>query len=229
MNQEKINAELSSIASVPVDHSQDAKEDSKPEAIDQNSAEHRIMYELNQLSEAERQRVVQDVEGNSSCIMPYPLPSNMNSIDLDALDRGLQRLKMNTEYSDIEQALMSDVSKDPSLRRQMLLAECHNTEAAAIRLISFLRLLRDILGPSTHRSVTLADLSEQERHLQRKGTLQLFKFRDTAGRRVVGCFETGTPCTLSLASQVRPLVYLNVVFVWPVSSCSFLTLFYCFP
>jgi hypothetical protein len=195
----------------------DEDDDNKPAAIHRdNAVEARILKEIEQLSDIERQKIIQDVHGeipnNSTTAMGRD--EEVHSLSFDASEQHFKKLRKQPGNADILSFSSSRYAKDSSLRRQMLTAECSDASGAANRLLGHLRLLHDILGPDVHRPVTLADFSEQERHLQRKGTMQLFKFRDKYGRRVVGCFETGAD--LNSISQVRK----NLAFYQPwTNSC----------
>lgn len=208
-------------------------DDAKPPAAgtdQERTIEAMIERDLEQLSDEERQRIVQDVNGEEpnssssgssihSTLSPLVVPTEKLLLSFQlALDRELQTLRMQPNNDDLVGFLSSGFAKDASLRRKMLLAECNDAPAAVQRLIGYLRLLQDILGPKIRRSVSLADFSDRERHFQRKGAMQLFKFRDTHGRRLVGYFESGATHETNLIAEVR---------LTPISSsglCAFLAI-----
>ena len=174
-----------------------------------------IEREVEHLSEEERQIIIRDVQGvlpsNSNSSPTSFLSSPLHLLPNDnllpsfqhTLQHEIQNLQMQSNEDLISVLSSSGLANDTDLQKKMLLAEYNDVPCAVNRLIGYFRLLQDVLGPKTSRAVSLEDMSEQDRQLQRKGTIQLFKFRDAHGRRVVGCFESGSgSCTNSL-SHVR--------------------------
>ena len=200
-------------------------DDAKPAAVNDLHrdvpTQTRIERELDHLSEEERQIIVRDVQGVvpssnnnsptgflSSRLRLSPNDNLIPSFQY-TLQHEIQNLQMQPGNEDLISVLSSSgLANDTDLQKKMLLAEYNNVPCAVNRLIGYLRLLQDVLGPKTFRAVSLADMSEQDRQLQRKGTIQLFKFRDAHGRRVVGCFESGSGSCLNSLSQVRLTLFI---------------------
>jgi hypothetical protein len=161
----------------------------------------RIAGEVEALPDEVRLQVSLDVEGrNQICQVDS---AQLAQIGLDSLGGELYRAVQETPgLGHLLPALASEFTKDPQVRLKMLRAEHYNCERAALRFAHFLNLLQEVFGPTMLRPIYLSDLTEEDRQFQRRGTHQLFRFRDHSGRRIAGCFDVEPPGTASPASQV---------------------------
>lgn len=165
--------------------------------------------EVEALPEAARRQIGLDLEGPGQQVGSETTPSRSleeTEADVDSLGRELHRVvQSRPEFMHLlGPALDGDVATDRHLRRRMLRAEHHDVRNAAVRLAGYLSLLQEAFGPDMMaRPIRLADLTPAERQLQRRGTHQLFKFRDEAGRRIAACLDVASRRAATAPSQVR--------------------------
>jgi hypothetical protein len=183
------------------------EEQEQEEAIYTSTIEAQVQREFDALSRTEQQEVNSDVQGTNPIMIAGGAsePRRLEEIELESLDREFRKLVLPTtsEYHLLAPALDHDFVRDPQLRRKMLRAEHYDCSKAALRLAKFLTLVQQVFGPNLlMRPIQLADLSPQERQLQRQGLQQLFKFRDHAGRRIAACFDSPFPRIATFESQV---------------------------
>jgi len=170
------------------------------------TVESQIKAEIEALPEEERLQAETDVRGEN----PVGEPLRLAQIELDSFDRELTKLvQSNPQYHDLRSELDNDFVKDTQLRWKMLRAEYYDCRRAALRMAKFLELLQEVFGSYLlMRPIQLVDLSPEERQIQRRGLQQLFKFRDHAGRRIVGCFDAYNSPTTSIRTLLRLGLYL---------------------
>jgi hypothetical protein len=102
------------------------------------------------------------------------------------------------------QLLGSRYIHDPNLRLMFLRAELFDASRAALRLVKFLQILRDYLGPEAlvNKPWTLKMFGPDDLRALKSGVYQIFPGRDQAGRRVHSIMDdSGDLPILTIVSQ----------------------------
>lgn len=114
----------------------------------------------------------------------------------------------------------------PSFTIGFLRAERYNTEKAAYRMFTYLKIKLDLFGAAKlTQDILIDDLGEDGRGYLARGGLQVLPRRDSSGRRVV--FGTGVLKGSSDASAIESAVGVSrdIRFVFDVASFLILCLF----
>jgi hypothetical protein len=150
--------------------------------LSQEEADALVAKDMNELSMAERERVLHDIHGVSD--IPEEDVSKVTA-KFAALDRAIQ--KNITKGSAYEQALSTSEGyvKDYSSRLKFLRADCFDAEKAAKRMLAFFEQKLRIFGrDKLTKDITLQDLNEEDLKVLNNGHLQLLPQRDRAGRLI---------------------------------------------
>ncbi len=176
-----------------------------------------LARELHQLSLEDREAINEEIHGVRTLAVPET-PSFVRE-KLEEMERALQqklhprhwqRMAMDgsgTVANDAyREALLlgSRYIHDPNLRLMFLRAELFDASRAALRLVKFLQILWDYLGPEAlvNKPWTLKMFGHDDLQAFRSGVFQIFPGRDQAGRRVHSFMEDpGDLPILTIVSQ----------------------------
>lgn len=149
-----------------------------------------LANELRQLALEEREAMCEEIHGVNTLAVPETpelLAERLAEMEEALCGCGTTTTGGGDAYGE---ALMlgSQYVHDPALRLMFLRAERFNATKAALRLVNFLQLIRDYLGPEylVRRPWLLSSFTPDELKVLKRGSFQLFPGRDRSGRRISG-------------------------------------------
>ena len=144
-----------------------------------------VAREMNDLSIAEREQVLNDVHGVTN--IPYEGSKEMDE-KLMELEFKIQTLSDDTNQSAYKQALRisKDYVQNRFFRIKFLRADRFDTGKAAKRMLAFFEQKLILFGrDKLVKDITLEDLNSFDKDVLWNGDLQLLPQRDTAGRTIL--------------------------------------------
>ena len=161
-----------------------------------NNMDSLLNKELYQLSLKDREEINEEIHGVHSMHVPETpelIVSKLEELDRQLTNRHQHQLPIHTQNAYEEAlALGSPYIHDPNFRIMFLRAELFDTAKAANRMMGFLQLLRDYLGPQALLQLPYSSLNQmtaQDIQLLKRSVFVLLPGRDGAGRRISGYFN----------------------------------------
>jgi hypothetical protein len=188
------------------------EENVEPASLTEDTMDSILARELHQLSLEDREAINEEIHG----VHTLAVPETPNFVweKLEEMERALllmqhPRHRQHHMGGDGRGAVAGDAYReamllgsqyihDPNLRLMFLRADLFNASRAAARLVKFLQLLRDYLGPEAlvHKPWTLRIFGPDDLTALKCGVFQIFPGRDQAGRRVHGIMEDSGDATI---------------------------------
>jgi len=162
----------------------------KPDRVTEDMVNSLLAAELNQMTTEERGAVYEQLHGVREIVHETP---ELQSTQLHRLEQEIQRIPNKLAY---EQALeiSTEYISSTAFRMMFLRTFEFDAAAAAKKLVSFVKLKRDLFGPAVSaRRVFLSDMNADDIETLESGMFQALPTRDCAGRFVAGNFRTLIP------------------------------------
>ncbi len=184
-------------------------ENGEPAPLTEDTMDSILSRELHQLSLEDREAINEEIHGVRNLAVPET-PSFVWE-KLEEMERALLRIQhpWNRQHMDdsgtfagnaYTEALLlgSRYIHDSNFRLMFLRADLFDAPRAALRLVTFLQLLRDYLGPEAlvRKPWTLQMFGPDDLKVLKSGIFQIFPGRDRAGRRVHGVMDDSGGATL---------------------------------
>jgi hypothetical protein len=179
------------------------EENAEPDSLTENTMDSILARELHQLSLEDREAINEEIHGVRTLAVPET--SGFVSEKLEEMERSLLQIRHRQHIASDDdnggkvvgdayrEALLlgSRYIHDPNLRLMFLRANFFDASRAALRLVTFLQLLRDNLGPEALVNIpwTLQMFGTHDLKALKSGVFQIFPGRDRAGRRVHGIMD----------------------------------------
>jgi hypothetical protein len=167
-----------------------------------------LAKEMNELSVAEREHVLEEVHGVADVIQETPV---FVSQQLGELDQEISNIRKRSAY---ERALFLSPRyvRDPKLRLMFLRAEYFDARKAAKRMVLYFECKRVLWGDGKLvKAISLYDFDEEDMRSLRAGSMQNPGVKDQAGRTL--CFICQNYSKYKTwKNQVRQYVASHVIF-----------------